>query len=104
MSNFANPHRGEASLEIDGKAHRLRPSFEALVAAEEEVGSLFQLVERASDGALTLSEITALLWHCLPLENRPDRDAVGRAVLAIGLVAATAPIRVILAQVLQGQR
>ncbi|QIQ87699.1 gene transfer agent family protein [Erythrobacter sp.] len=103
MTRPANRLRGEASLEIDGTAHVLRPSFENLVAAEEEIGSLFALVERASEGALTAREIAALLWHCLADENRPPRDKVGEAVLAMGLVAATGPVRTILAQVLQGR-
>ncbi|MEO0462320.1 MAG: gene transfer agent family protein [Pseudomonadota bacterium] len=103
MTRAANPARGEVEFAIDGSAYVLRPSFENLVAAEAELGSLFALVERASDGALTLSEMTALIWHCLPGEARPERDAVGRAVLSIGLLQATAPVRLILAQVLQGE-
>jgi hypothetical protein len=99
----ANSLRGETDIEIAGQQFLLRPTFENLVAAEEELGSLFALVGRASDGALTLAEITALLWHCLDCGERPDRSEVGKAVLAMGLVAATRPVRVILAQVLQGQ-
>jgi hypothetical protein len=34
-------------LLVDGSTVVLRPSFEALVAAEEELGPLFALVERA---------------------------------------------------------
>ncbi|MEM6475410.1 MAG: gene transfer agent family protein [Pseudomonadota bacterium] len=104
MTKPANPIRGEAELTIDGTVYVLRPSFDALVAAEQELGSLFALVERASDGALTLAEITTLLWHCMPVETRPAREAVGDAVLACGLVAATKPVRTILAQVLQGRQ
>ncbi len=89
---------------VAGVTHVLRPSFENLVLAEAELGSLFALVERAAAGALTLTEMTALLWHCLPAENRPDRIAVGKAVLAMGLVGATAPVRSVLAQVLQGEQ
>lgn len=103
MSRGANPLRGEAEFTIEGTAFRLRPSFENLVAAETELGSLFALVERASDGHLTLSEITALLWHCMAEEPRPARETVGAAVLSIGLVAATGPLRQILGQVLQGR-
>jgi hypothetical protein len=103
MSPAPNPLRGESSLTIAGTPYVLRPSFEHLVFAEAELGSLFALVERASQGALTLAEIAALLWHCLPAENRPDRDVVGQAVVALGLVAATGPVRTILAQVLQGE-
>ena len=103
MTRPANPARGETELTVGDQTHILRPSFEALVAAEQEIGSLFALVERASEGVLTLAEITALLWHCLPVDDRPPRDEVGKAVLALGLVAATRPVRSILAQVLQGQ-
>lgn len=103
MSQVANPMRGEAELSIMGETHILRPSFEALVAAEQDLGSLFALVERASEGQLTLAEIASLLWHCLPAKDRPTRETVGEAVLAMGILAATKPVRVILAQVLQGR-
>ena len=95
--------RGEAEIEIGGQTFLLRPSFENLVAAEEEIGSLFALVERASEGAITVSEITALLWHCIEPGPRPSREDVGKAVLECGLVEAIKPVRTILAQVLQGQ-
>ncbi|MEO0057576.1 MAG: hypothetical protein RIT17_1029, partial [Pseudomonadota bacterium] len=75
----------ECSLTIAGTSHILRPSFENLVLAEAELGSLFALVERASQGMLTLAEMAALLWHCLPADNRPDRSLVGHAI-ATGIV------------------
>ena len=103
MSQPANPLRGECEVVIAGQRHVLRPSFEHLVLAEAELGSLFALVERASQGALTLGEMAALLWHCLPETGRPDRSLVGQAVVTMGLVAATRPVRAILAQVLQGE-
>lgn len=103
MTKPANPIRGEAELIVDGKALIIRPTFEALIASEEELGSLFSLVERASDGTLTLTEIATLLWHCTPDKDKPSRDEVGEAVLASGLIAATKPVRIILTQVLQGQ-
>ena len=103
MTAAANPLRGESALAVAGVTYVLRPSFENLVLAEAELGSLFALVERAAGGALTLTEMTALLWHCLPTDGRPDRTAVGQAVLSMGLVGATAPVRAVLAQVLQGE-
>ena len=103
MTAAANPLRGECNLAVGGVTYVLRPSFESLVLAEAELGSLFALVERAASGALTLTEMTALLWHCLPSDNRPERVAVGQAVLAMGLVGATGPVRAVLAQVLQGE-
>ncbi len=103
MSVTANPQRGEAKFVAAGRPLLLRPSFENLVAAEAEIGSLFALVERASEGSITISEITALIWHCINDTDRPERDEVGKAVLECGLVEATKPIRTILSQVLQGR-
>ena len=64
-SEIANPLRGEACLRVNGEMLVVRPSFAALVAAEEELGPLFTLVERAADGRLGLGEMIGLFWHCL---------------------------------------
>lgn len=98
----ANPHRGEAMLEIGGSARLLRPSFAALVAAEEELGPLFALVERAAAGDLRLSEMAALFWHCLVRREGLTREDVGEAVMRQGLAACAAPLRCLLGQILQG--
>lgn len=100
----ANPARGEALIVVNGEALVLRPSFGALVAAEGELGSLFQLVERAAEGRLGLAEIASLFWHLIMA--RPaglSREDVGEAVVAGGLARATPVLRVVLAQVLQGR-
>lgn len=102
MSAEANSLRGEAWLTISGVNHLLRPSFTALVAAEEELGPLFALVERAGAGQLRLAEMTALFWHCLAERDRLTREMVGEAVMAAGLAEAARPLRAILAQILQG--
>ena len=100
----ANEHRGEASLRVGGENIVLRPSFQALVAAEGELGPLFALVERAADGRLGLGEVVALFWHCW--RDRPagaTREALGEAVTAAGLAAATPVLRVLLTQILAGR-
>ncbi|MXO86173.1 gene transfer agent family protein [Altererythrobacter aurantiacus] len=94
--------RGEASLCIAGRERLLRPSFDALVRAEEELGPLFALVERAGEGRLQLTEMTALFWHCLTDRSALAREDVGRAVVGMGLARATKPLRVVLGQILQG--
>ena len=99
---IANPHRGEASLHIGGNDHLLRPSFSALVAAEEELGPLFALVERAGAGQLRLGEMAALFWHCLAQKEQLTREELGEAVATLGLAEATKPLRVLLGQILQG--
>jgi len=99
----ANSARGEATLSLGGRDHVLRPTFAALVAAEEELGSLFALVERAGDGQLRLAELAALFWHCLAERDGVTRDEVGEAVAEQGLAAAAGPLRALLRQILQGQ-
>ena len=100
----ANSARGEAALRVAGLELRLRPSFSALVAAEEELGPLFALVERAAAGGLLLSEMVALFWHCLA--ERPaalTRERLGEAVAAGGLAQATPVLKTLLQQILAGR-
>jgi hypothetical protein len=100
----ANPHRGEASIEVGGERLLLRPTFGALVAAEEELGSLFELVERAAAGVLKLSEIAALFDHLS--RGRPQaitRARIGEAVVESGLATVTPILKVVLTQILQGR-
>lgn len=98
----ANPLRGEAALTLAGRDVLLRPSFSALVAAEEELGPLPALLERAGQGELRLAEIAALFWHCLSDRDDVSREALGEAVIALGLAATAAPLRVLLRQILRG--
>ncbi len=101
--SLANPFRGEATLVVSGCERLLRPSFSALVAAEEELGPLFALVERAGAGQLRLAEMAALFWHCLTPREELTRDQVGGAVLHLGLAEASKPLRTLLGQILQGE-
>ena len=103
MSQTANPERGEAALVVAGQVRVLRPTFAALVAAEEELGPLFALVERAGDGKLRLSEMAALFWHCLAEREGLARESVGEAVIAHGLAACAGPLRTLLGAILQGR-
>ncbi len=79
--------RGESRAGRGGGAGRaarllvLRPSFAALVAAEQELGPLFALVERAAEGRLALGEMVALFWHCLARAAR-RADAARRSARA----------------------
>ena len=99
----ANPLRGEATITVAGTAHMLRPTFAALVAAEDELGPLFALVERAGSGELRLAELAALFWHCLAEPQGLTRDDIGEAVVTLGLAGCAAPLRCLLGQILQGR-
>ena len=99
----ANALRGEAEIIVDGTRLILRPSFAALVAAEEELGSLFDLVERAAGGRLLLSEIVTLFWHVA--SDRPEhwtRDQLGEGMMKLGLVGVTPALKILLKQILSG--
>ena len=101
----ANKARGEASLVVGGETLVLRPTFEALCAAEEELGPLFGLVERAADGGLSIREIVALFDH-VSVATRPaaiDRARIGEAVVARGLADVTPVLRGLLHEILKGQ-
>ena len=100
----ANKERGEATLLVAGVPLVLRPSFTALVAAEDELGPLFALVERASAGQLRLGELAALFWHCLAEPGTLTREAVAEALVDGGLAAAAVPLRALLVQILQGRQ
>lgn len=100
----ANALRGEASLQVTGELLLLRPSFSALVAAEEELGPLFALVERASEGKLALHEIASLFDHLS--RDRPaaiTRERIGEAVVEKGLAGISPTLRLILEQILKGK-
>jgi hypothetical protein len=104
MSGAVNSARGEAALELGGETLRLRPSFAALVAAEEELGPLFELVDRAADGKLPLSDIAALFWHCLvDPPGGLTREALGEAIVEAGLAKLSPVLRGILKQILGGR-
>jgi len=100
----ANPVRGEASLTVGGARLVVRPSFAALVAAEEELGPLFALVERAASGSLRLGELAGLFWHCL--SERPEgltRERLGEALVEQGLAAVTPALKLLIGQILKGR-
>ncbi|MEG8014534.1 gene transfer agent family protein [Sphingomonas sp. 22R3R2A-7] len=104
MSEVANSLRGEGALRVSGETLVVRPSFAALVAAEDELGPLFALVERAAAGKLGIGEMVALFWHCL--RDAPEgltRERLGEAVVEAGLAAATPVLRGLLRQILAGR-
>ena len=90
-------------MAVGGHERVLRPTFAALVAAEDELGPLFALVERAGAGQLRLAELAALFWHCLVERGELTREEVGEAVLVTGLAGCAPALRSLLGQILQGR-
>lgn len=100
----ANPARGEAALTLAGQRYTLRPSFQALVAAEQDVGPLFALVEKAAAGQLTLADTVSLIWHCL--HDKPDamtREALGELIAETGIGMLSPLLQTLLGQIIKGR-
>jgi Phage tail tube protein, GTA-gp10 len=95
----ANTARGEAAV----AGYTLRPTFAALVAAEDELGPLFALVERAAAGNLRIAEMVALFWHTLADQNAINRTEFSESIVAGGLAGATPSLKILLGQILGGQ-
>ncbi len=101
----ANIVRGEVGLSLPSGACVLRPTFSSLVAAEEEVGSLLALLDRAGCGDVRLGDIGPLFWHAL---RRPvpwvDRGLFEAELVDVGLKALIPAYRQLLASVFGGRR
>jgi hypothetical protein len=68
------------------------------------LGPLFALVERAAAGALRLSEMAALFWHCAAARSEGcTRERIGEALAEQGLAKATPVLKILLTQILQGR-
>lgn len=103
MSGAANP-RGEMALTVAGAAVTLRPSFQALVKAEAELGPLFALIERAVEGKLSIGEIVGLIWHCIhELPDNLTRETLGDALVEAGLAKVTPLLKGLIGQILKGR-
>ena len=100
-ANKIRPNAARGEAEVAG--FTLRPSFSALAAAEEELGPLFALVERATAGELKLSEMVALFWHTRSDTAEVARGDFADAVVRAGLAAATPALKSLLGQILGGR-
>jgi hypothetical protein len=103
MSDVANPARGETALTVGGQTLTVRPSFAALVAAEQQVGPLFALVEQAAAGKLTLADTVTLIFHCLV--GKPDAltsESFGEQVVEAGIAVLTPVLRTLFGQIVKG--
>ena len=79
----ANSARGEVALLLGEEDYILRPSFDALVAAESEIGSLFDFVDRAAMGQAKIVEVVALFWHCFVNIKDMERDQFSEYLVGI---------------------
>lgn len=99
-----NPHRGDLSFAVDGRTYVLRPTFAAVVAAEQEIGSLLALAAQAQNG-LSFEKAVALLHHCHLAADPagPDREAFGAILMEHGFMPSLALFKQLMTDLLGGQ-
>lgn len=103
MSAPANPHRGDVVFAVGDERYALRPSFQAIAAAESELGSLVALAARADQG-ITVAQLACLFSHCHRAVDAkgPEPDTFGRLILQAGLGPALASFQALMHQILHG--
>ena len=95
--------RGEAEIIVAGERLVLRPTFQALVAAEGELGPLFALLDRAGEGRLGIAEAVALLWHCADVPAALTRARFSDCLAEAGLAAIVPAVGAVLRQIMGGR-
>lgn len=99
----ANPLRGEVEFVLGDETFILRPTFEALVRVEQKLGGLFSIVDRATNGQVTLDDIVTVIWSCAQAGGSPlDREAIGQLIAENGVAQATSAFRTVLTVALAG--
>jgi hypothetical protein len=77
----ANELRGEVDVEFEGVSFVLRPSFEAVQAAEKATGKgLMQLYNEACDGALGIGQAAIVTTELIRAWGRATDNNSARAV------------------------
>lgn len=89
-------------LFVQGEKYALVPSFKALVAAEEELGPLFCLVQQYESQGLAPAQAAALFWHCLPPAHNLTRAQLEARVAGGGWRTASACLSLLIETIQHG--
>ena len=102
---MANPYRGEIGIVLGDKTICIRPTFEAIVAAEKELGSVVGLAMDAADGKVGFAAMALFLWYLIgtPEDSRPEQEDFGKDLLALGIAKVAEIFRDVLTLILNGR-
>lgn len=106
MTVQANSARGEAVFRVQDQAILMRPSFAAIIAAEDSLGPMLALAIAAGEGKVALSHIVELFAACAVAAGDgpcPTKDEIADLVVQAGLQAALEPYHALLSAILKGQ-
>mgnify|MGYP000853898188 FL=1 len=75
VSPGANAHRGETEIALGGTTYVLRPTFEALVEIERQVGKpVLALINESQAQGLPLDVLAVVVTECLRAHGRETGD------------------------------
>ena len=90
--------RGRITIPLDGADYLLRPSYDAVIAIEQELGrSTLQLAQQAVSGTLTTTDMAVICCELMKAQGKADPTAgpsyLGAKVERIGqlIMEASAP-------------
>lgn len=67
--------RGQLTIPLDGQEYLLRPSYEAIIAIERQLGPLYNLATAAARGDLTLDQMGVCVAELMKAQGRADAEA-----------------------------
>jgi hypothetical protein len=107
----ANANRGEHSLTLGGKTYRLRPSYTAITAIEDELGrSSIELLRAANACALGFAELGTIVAELVKagaadeFDRHASAERMGELIFEEGMTAAQVVVTVVLASAVSGGR
>lgn len=97
-----NSERGEIAIRLGGQEIVLRPTFEALVEIEQQLGQgLVALARRMATRDIGLRD-AAVIVRASMVDDKPPLAEVGRRILDQGLVTLVGPLAGFIAGALSG--
>jgi len=96
-----NKQRGEAALDLGGKAYRLVPTYTNLVALEDATGmGLIEMVVHLSEGAVRINTLAKAV--AAVAEPEVDEETIGQHMAEQGVSDALGQLAMFLVNALSG--
>lgn len=106
MATPVNEHRGEAAIELEGVSYKLRPSYEAIVEIEKQIGmTISGAALAASNLGLPLTAVAVVTAELIKAGGRADDDKaaahvnarrIGELIFEAGLLSASLIVATVL--------
>lgn len=101
---MANRIRGEVTMVCGQRSFILRPSFQALLEIEEDLGAgLVEIARRIAERRYGIKDLLAIATAgARAVDPEVRREDVGQAIAEVGLQAASGPVLLFLSYALGG--